>query len=75
MAGGKKTINRRENMAFKAKRIQQILQQAEQMAERLGLEDYLIVIKRGDTLRTISSEEELQPGDEFVSVSADAKVG
>jgi hypothetical protein len=54
---------------------QQILEQAAAEADRLGVEEYLIVIRRRGALVTISDESELRPGDVFVGIVTDAKGG
>jgi hypothetical protein len=54
---------------------QQILDAAAAEADRLGVEEYLIIVKRRGALVSISDESELRPGDAFVGIVTDAKGG
>lgn len=54
---------------------EQILRLAAQEAERLGIEEYLVVVRRKGELVIVSSPEEIADGDTFVGVVTDAKGG
>jgi len=63
-------------MAFRrATSVQDILQAASSEADRLGVEEYLIVVRRRGALVTVADEEELRPGDQYVGIVTDAKGG
>lgn len=65
-------------MAFKRRptwTAEAILDSAEAEADRLGVESYLIVVRRKGALVTISEPEELKQADEFIGIVTDAKGG
>jgi|GEM_PF-4523837 len=55
--------------------VEEILRAAEEAAAELGVEEYLIVVRRGRALVTISEPDELRQGDEYVGIVTDAKGG
>lgn len=65
-------------MAFKRRPTwspEPILDSAEAEADRLGVESYLIVVRRKGALVTISDPGELREGDNYVGIVTDAKGG
>lgn len=54
---------------------EEILRLAAAEAERLGVEEYLIVVKRRGELAIVSEESEIEEGDAFIGVVTDAKGG
>lgn len=54
---------------------EEILRLAEAEAERLGVEEYLIVVRRSGALVVISSEDEIESDDAFIGIVTDAKGG
>jgi hypothetical protein len=55
--------------------VNDILTKADADARRLGLGHYLILIRRGSEIITVSDPSQLNPGDTYVAVTPDVKAG
>jgi hypothetical protein len=55
--------------------IDYILQRADEDARKLGLGHYLVLVRRGNNIVPVASEEEFQPNDFYIGVTPDVKAG
>jgi hypothetical protein len=55
--------------------VNDILAKADHDARRLGLGHYLILVRRGSEIVTVSDPSQIQSGDAYVAVTPDVKAG